>query len=175
MAATKRRQKARSRKHVEDNIFQSANWTVVRGRLVRSPGRPRSETSLFEVVAEKILFAALNDVQADAKALGLTSTGIYLAHDSMGVARYAGRGDIFSRLRHRQSSQKLELTYFSFYIIPNKNHQREVETLLIRAASNLLFFNERKKRETIEPGSVYDYEAGTKFYERQWKRGRRNK
>jgi hypothetical protein len=106
----------------------------------------------------------------DAKRLG--RTGIYLAHDSMGVARYAGRGNIFSRLKQHQKSHKLELAYFSFYVIPNKSHEREVETLLIRAASNLLLFNERKKRETIQPGNIHDYEAGTKFYERQWKRGR---
>lgn len=90
----------------------------------------------------------------------------------MGAVRYAGRGAIFSRLRARKKAQRLELVYFSLYVIPHKKHEREIETLVIRAASHLLDFNSRKKRPTIEPGNVSDYEPGTRFYERQYKRGR---
>jgi hypothetical protein len=54
-----------------------------------------------------------------------------------------------------------------------KKHEREVETLLIRAAGFLLQFNDRKKRVGIAPGNVHDYEAGTFFYERQYKKGRK--
>ena len=55
-------------------------------------------------------------------------------------------------------------------VIQNKRHEREVETMLIRAASPLLVFNDRKRRPTIEVGNVLDYETGTMFYERQSKR-----
>jgi hypothetical protein len=44
---------------------------------------------------------------------------------------------------------------------------------VIRATSHLLDFNERKKHPTIEPGSILDYEGGTKFYERQNKKGKK--
>lgn len=165
--------KRTSRKVAEHKIAGSGCWVVKRGRLVPGRGRPDKVESLFAVVAEKIPFACFDAVRKDAKAQGLTMNGIYLAHDSMGHVRYAGRGDIFGRLKARHKAQPLELAYFSFYVIQNKKHEREVETMLIRAASPLLEFNDRKKRPTIEVGNVLDYEAGTIFYERQAKRGRR--
>ena len=105
--------------------------------------------------------------------VGFSHDGIYVAHDSMGYARYVGRGNIFSRLRARQKAQPLELVYFSFYVVLNKNHEREIETLLIRASGPLLQFNTRKKRVTIQAGNIRDYEPGTYFYERQRKKGKK--
>jgi hypothetical protein len=55
----------------------------------------------------------------------------------------------------------------------HKNHEREIETVLIRAASAMLFFNERKKRASIAPGSVTDYEPLTHYFERQYKKGKK--
>lgn len=101
------------------------------------------------------------------------TSGIYVAHDSMGTARYVGRGNIFGRLRARKKQNGLELKYFSFYVIEDKKHEREVETVVIRAASHLLYFNERKKRPTVMPGNLSDYEPGTFFYERQKKKGKK--
>jgi hypothetical protein len=89
----------------------------------------------------------------------------------MGYARYVGRGRIFSRLRSRTRKSKLEVKYFSFYVVQAKIHEREVETLLIRVAAALLYFNERKKRLNLHPGSIRDYEPGTEFYERHYKWG----
>lgn len=91
----------------------------------------------------------------------------------MGNARYIGRGNVISRLEARKKLHSLELVYFSFYLVANKKHEREIETLLIRAAGPLLQFNEKKKRVDIAAGSIKDYEAGTTFYERQKKKGKR--
>jgi hypothetical protein len=91
----------------------------------------------------------------------------------MGVARYIGRGHIFERLKSRRRAQVLELVYFSFYVGFDKTNEREIETLLIRAVGPQLYFNTRKKREDIQPGNIRDYEAGTFFCERQYKRGRK--
>jgi hypothetical protein len=92
----------------------------------------------------------------------------------MGCPRYIGRGRIFQRLKACYKRQQLELRYFSFYVVADKKHERETETLLIRAAGPLLEFNERKKTVGVEPGSIYDFEAGTFFYERQRKKGRKS-
>ena len=46
---------------------------------------------------------------------------------------------------------------------------------MIRAAGPLLEFNDRKKRVGIQPGSICDYEAGTLFYERHYKKGKQSK
>lgn len=100
--------------------------------------------------------------------------GVYIAHDSMGVPRYIGRGRIFNRLKLRRKTQPLELVYFSFYVVSEKIHEREIETLLIRAAATQLHFNTRKKRVDIESGNIRDYEAGTLFYERRRRRVRKN-
>lgn len=161
-----------SSKRNEEKIADCAPWAIWRGKLVPSAGRPDKVLSIFSIIAEKLPFGCLSDVERDMKAEGLTRTGIYLAHDSMGAVRYAGLGSIFTRLRARKKAQPLELHYFSFYVLPHKKHQRELETLLIRAIGSMLTFNERKKPPTIEAGNVRDYEGGTLFYERQRKKGR---
>lgn len=171
---TPRRPRRPSRKNVQQAVCTHERWTVCRGRLVPQPGRPDKVASLFKVIAEKIPKACLSVVKKDMASLALPGTGIYLAHDSMGAVRYAGRGNIFQRLGTRFKAQPLELWYFSLYVVEDKKHEREIETLVIRATSHQLEFNQRKKRATIEPGNVRDYEPGTYFYERQLKKGRRS-
>ena len=147
-------------------------WTVGYGRLVAAPGRPAKATRLFEVVGEKLPIAALDDVREDVRNRGLGEEGVYIAHDSMGYARYVGRGQIFSRLKYRARSSQLEIKYFSFYVVRAKVHEREVETLLIRVAAPMLYFNERKKRLDLSPGNIRDYEPRTQFLERHYKKGK---
>lgn len=162
-----------SKKRNEEKVSDHAPWAIWRGRLVPAAGRPDKVESIFSCIAEKLPFTALADVERDMRSKKITRTGIYLAHDSMGVVRYAGLGSIFTRLRARQKAHPLQLQYFSFYVLPHKKHQRELETLIIRAVGQMLAFNERKKPMTIEAGNVRDYEGGTVFYERQKKKGRR--
>lgn len=167
-----RSNKKPSTKQNQAKVATHSIWTIWRGKLVPPAGRPDKVTSIFQVVAEKLPFECLAEVERDMCREGLTRTGIYLAHDSMGAVRYAGLGSIFNRLRARRNAHPLELLYFSFYVLPHKKHQRELETLVIRATSHLLEFNERKKHSTIEPGNIRDYEPGTRFYERQRKKGK---
>jgi len=160
-------------KRLNGKVWENSRWTVHSGRLVPGRGRPEQVTHLFKVVAEKVPFAALKSIRDDMRKQGIDAQGVYIAHDSMGFARYAGRGNIFARLRARKNAQKLELVYFSFYVIKAKKHEREIETMLIRVASPLLSFNSRKVRASVLPGNLMDYEAGTNFYERQYKKGRK--
>ncbi len=171
----KHRRKALSTKITSKTVWFDADWTIRFGELQRGRGRPRKSRPLFEAVAEKVPFGALGSVQKQMHTEGISTTGIYVAHDSMGVARYIGRGNIFDRLKARRNAQVLELVYFSFYVGLDKTHEREIETLLIRSVGPQLYFNTRKKREDIQPGNVRDYEAGTRFFERQYKRGRKVK
>ncbi|MDA8049641.1 MAG: hypothetical protein M0002_06495 [Rhodospirillales bacterium] len=67
----------------------------------------------------------------------------------------------------------MELAYFSFFVVEAKIHEREVETTMIRAAGRLLDFNTRKIRNDIQPGDVRDFEPGTTYFERQYKRGKK--
>jgi len=170
-----RKTKRPSRKESQQKVSEHQTWTVWRGKLVPSKGRPDKVNSLFCVVAEKIPYPCLSDVEQDMDAEGLSAQGIYLAHDSMGHARYAGRGSIFGRLKARRRTSPLELHYFSFYVISDKKHEREIETAIIRAASPLLEFNDRKKPVGIDPGNIRDYEGGTYFYERQNKKGKKKR
>ncbi|MGP1308779.1 MAG: hypothetical protein ACTS27_01105 [Phycisphaerales bacterium] len=167
--------KQASTKRTEWHIWNDETWVVNTGRLVPPPGRPRKTKSIFRHVAEKIPYAALDDVRKEFNEHGWASEGVYVAHDSMGYARYVGRGSVFHRLKVRKRQAPLELAYFSFYIVANKNHEREIETLMIRLGGPHLHFNERKKRVDIAPGSIRDYEAGTRFVERQRRRGRSKK
>ncbi len=61
-------------------------------------------------------------------------------------------------------------SYFSFFVVEEKIHEREIETIMIRAAGPLLDFNSQKVRNNIQAGNVRDFEAGTKYIERQYKK-----
>lgn len=146
-------------------------WTVRFGKLNPGPGRPQQ--NLFLVVGEKLPFDSLDKVNTHLRAKDVRRVGVYAAHDSMGYVRYIGRGKIFTRLRAHLEAHKLELKYFSFYVVKRRSHEREIETLLIHSAGPLLQFNTNKKRLTISPGSIRDYEAGTLFFERRDKKGKK--
>lgn len=165
--ARKTTAKKPSKKTIEKQIWNNSHWTVKTGKLVPSPGRPPAVKSLFQHVAEKIPYEALDSVRREFEANGWTTTGVYVAHDSMGFARYVGRGNVFQRLAARKKAALLELVYFSFYIVAEKIHEREIETVLIRLGGAHLHFNDRKKRVDTKAGDVRDYEPGTRFVERQ--------
>jgi hypothetical protein len=166
--------KGKSRKAINEDIYADGRlWKVVHGKLIPGPGRPQGVQRLFRVVAEMLPFNALSAVKKHMRKQNLPRTGIYMAHDSMGHARYAGRGNIFTRLDKRHKAHPLELEYFSFYVVLDKKHEREIETALIRVAGPQLVFNTQKKRVTNEPGSIRDYEPGTLFYVRQKKKGKK--
>ena len=105
------------------------------------------------------------------KAAKRSSDGVYIAHDSMGYPRYVGRGAIFTRLKQRKAAQVLELSYFSFYVVADKDHEREIETIMIQAAGPILDFNSRKVRTDFQAGDVRDFDPGTHYHQRQYKRG----
>ncbi len=168
------RKKAQLTKKTTAIVYADKNqWKVLYGELKRGRGRPSLTAHLFRVVGEKLPFEALSKVRSHLKKPGHSPQGVYVAHDSMGCPRYIGRGNIFQRLEARHRAQPLELKYFSFYVVSDKKHEREIETLLIRAASFLLEFNDRKKRIGLSHGNIRDFEAGTLFYERQKKKGRK--
>ena len=158
------------RKRKNASIWFDENWSVVYGKLQPGSGRSSKIEPLFKCVGEKIPFGALGKIK---EKLGDEVEGVYIAHDSMGTARYVGRGKIFNRLKQHKNNYPNELVYFSFFVVKDKQHEREVETLLIRGAGPLLEFNEKKKGGGIYPGDVKDYEAGTDYFERQIKKGRK--
>lgn len=166
---------------IEKDVYAEAPWVIHFGELKqirKKPGpvpKAAKTEHLFRVIGEKLPFAALAAVKKHLQDSGYSSQGVYVAHDSMGCPRYIGRGNIFQRLAARKKAQQLELEYFSFYVVADKKHEREIETLLIRAAAFLLEFNDRKKRVGIAPASVNDFEAGTVFYVRRYERGAKPK
>ncbi|MBI1741359.1 MAG: hypothetical protein HY233_07325 [Acidobacteriales bacterium] len=172
----KKRKKPAVRTIKDRKVWSDGQWIVRFGELNAGRGRPDKVQSLFRVVGEKLPFEALGNVDKHlGKRKDIRRNGVYVAHDSMGYARYIGRGRIFPRLRACQKRQSLALKYFSFYVVPEKKHEREIETLLIHAAGPLLQFNTKKKRLTISPGNILDYEAGTLFFQRYYRKGKRLK
>jgi len=171
----KRANKKPSAKKGEGRLCGNADWTIVSGKLKRPVGAPQKAQSLFKAVGEKIPFQFLDDVKKKLEADDISTTGVYIAHDSMGHPRYIGRGNIFARLDARHKARNRELHNFSFFVVEDKIHEREVETIMIRASDPLLDFNTRKKRIDIGPGDVRDFEPGTIYMERQKKKGRKTK
>lgn len=170
--ASTRKTKAK-REFKDSNVYSDDDWSVAQGVLSKPvrEGRPRADVEhLFRVVGEKLPYESLAKVKKHLEAADIGTQGVYIAHDSMGCPRYVGRGNIFHRLAVRKKQQPKELEYFSFYVVSEKKHEREVETLLIHAAGFLLEFNDRKKRVGLQPGSILDYEAGTVFYLRKPKK-----
>ncbi len=173
MAAKKK--KAVAKKSHIAKVWNDSSWAVEFGELKRGRGRPNATERLFKAVGEKIPIEALSRVKSRLKTQDLGLVGVYMAHDSMGAVRYVGRGNIFTRLRSHFKAHPHELAYFSFFLVEDKQHEREIETLLIRGAGPMLEFNERKKRVGIAPGNVRDFEAGTYYVERQNRRGRKRR
>lgn len=162
-----------STKVLTEHVWNGTDWTVHYGELKRGQGRPTNVSPLFQYLGEKLPFDSLEAIWSHFLSDGTPAQGVYVAHDSMGTPRYIGRGNVFTRLRAHRRAHPHELAYFSFYIVQKKQHEREIETLLIRAAGDQLEFNDKKKRIGIKPGNIRDYEPGTFFYERQTKRGRK--
>ena len=170
--AKKKNIKKPSTKKSDGKLVGDDRWTITTGKLTRPPGRPGKVGSLFKAIAEKIPYSFLSDVRKHLKSKSIPPVGVYIAHDSMGYPRYIGRGNIFSRLNARRRAQVLELLYFSFFVVADKVHEREIETIMIRAAGPLLDFNEKKVRTDIKAGSVRDFEPGTRYVQRQYKKGK---
>lgn len=174
MLSTTRKKKRTAFKQTSSSVWKDGTgWNVVHGVLKPGRGRPNKVARLFRFVAEKLPVGSLPAVKKHLATLDIAPNGVYIAHDSMGTPRYIGRGAVFSRLKAHFAAHPRELIYYSFFIVEDKGHEREVETLLIRAAGQGLYFNARKKRVDVEAGSVRDYEPGTGFYERQGTRGRK--
>jgi hypothetical protein len=151
-------------------------WVARFGKLDPGRGRQTAVRNLFQVVGEKLRFEALAAVEKHLRSLEgevIRRNGVYVAHDSMGYARYIGRGRIFPRLRACRRKHPSELLYFSFYIVKEQKHEREIETLLIHSAGPLLQFNTKKKRLTTSAGNILDYEARTLFFLRPYKKGKK--
>ena len=164
--------KAKATKVVDpEDVYLDNYWRVCHGQLKRGKGNPGNTPHLFRVVGEKIPFIALASVKKHLQNHNSEIEGVYVAHDSMGCPRYIGRGKIFSRLDTRRRASPRELVYFSFYVVADKKHEREIETLLIRSAEFVLELNQRKKRVGIAHADVKDFEAGTFFYERRDRKG----
>jgi hypothetical protein len=123
---------------------------------------------MFLCVAEKIPFDALEQVK---QSIEESVEGVYVAHDSVGQARYIGRGNIFVRLKSHKVKYPLELQYFSFYVLKDKSIERQIETILIHVAGAGLLFNKKKKRGGNETHNPCDFEEGTIYFERLKKDG----
>ena len=155
-----------SSKRAGEPIWESDDWAVRPGRLVPGPGRPNKTSHLFSLIGEKLPYDSLSAVRKKVEEKGKPIRGVYLAHDSMGYARYGGRGLVFNRLLAHKRKYPSQLLYYSFYEIANKAHEREIETLILRAAGPQMVLNERKTASSFEPGNLLDYEPGTDFVER---------
>jgi len=165
--------KAKATKSIQERVWHDTSWVVSRGVLKRRRGRPENVKPLFLVVGEKLPFASIDAVGKQVGQRIGSRSGVYVAQDSMGYARYIGRGKIFTRLKEARKNRAHMLVYYSFYVLKSSTHRREIESMLIRAAGPLLEFNTRKRRANIEPGDVYDFEAGTQFFVRSRNRGRK--
>lgn len=169
---TDKRKSVRRSKRVDVGVvYTDAEWKVSVGELKLTERGGRKPDHLFKYIAEKLPWASLTKVGTYLKSLGVKREGVYMAHDSFGVARYGGRGRIFTRLRNHKRKYTRELVYYSFYIIENKTHEREIENVILRAAGPQMVLNQRKVRDGIDPGWVSDYEPGTKFFRRLYGRG----
>jgi hypothetical protein len=168
-----KRRRRRGRHAVDYNIISKRDGWIVWCGWVEGRTRGTESSKLFRCVGEKLPWASLLEVSNNLKNVGMKREGVYLAHDSFGVARYGGRGNIFPRLRSHKRKYQRELVYYSFYIIEDKTHEREIENVILRAAGPQLVLNQRKVRDGIEPGSIRDYEPGTRYYRRKLARGQK--
>src|SRR5260370_38371170 len=67
-------------------IYRDDQWIVRFGKLNAGPGRPQK--TLFLAIGEKLPVESIGKVNACLRAKGIRRLGVYVAHDSMGYARY---------------------------------------------------------------------------------------
>ena len=157
-----------ARRHLISTIA-TTNEVATFGEVqkVNRKGRPTQLQNLFKVVADKLSFELLAAIKKEHLQNFEERNGVYIAHDSVGCPRYIGRGNVFDRLAARKKAHPDELIYFSYFIVEEKRHEREIETLLLRAAAFSVIFNDRKKRVGVAPGDILDFEAGTHYFIRK--------
>ncbi|WP_292533527.1 hypothetical protein [Methylocystis sp.] len=155
-----------TRRLIEKEVWKGERQKVIFGLLEPLPGHEPKVGNLFLCIGEKIPFECLMEVKKHVQQKKIGVDGVYMAHDSYGVPRYGGRGHIFRRLASRKKEYPKELVYFSFYIVKEKNHEKELENVILRAAGPQMTMNKVKVRTGTQPGSVRDYEPGTHFYVR---------
>jgi hypothetical protein len=110
---------------IDKEISKDQSQKVVFGELEPLQDQKPKIPNLFHCVGEKIPLERLSDVERDLVKLKINKTGVYMAHGSFGVPRYGGRGNIFERLRKHKNKYPHLLSYFSFYVVLNKNHEKE--------------------------------------------------
>ncbi len=153
-------------------VWHDPTWKLRAGELKRKRGRPPGKSNLLSLVAEKLPWEALANVKKHCIERG-DVRGVYIAHDSIGCPRYAGRGDVFGRLAAHKKKHGNVLSYFSVFLVPERNHEREIETLLLRGSGFTLLLNDRKIRSDASIGDINDFEPGTLFIERREKKKRK--
>jgi hypothetical protein len=100
----------RTKRHYTDKVWSDdKDWVVRAGELRPVRRNAQKANHLFKYVGEKLPWDALNEVSGYLKKHKVKRDGVYMAHDSFGVARYGGRGHIFSRLRNHKKKYFKEL------------------------------------------------------------------
>ena len=93
LVTMRRKPKASATKTIEvQRVYRNEQWTVHYGTPKPGRGRPELTARLFSVLGEKLPYECLNAVKNQLRKSGLTRQGVYVAHDSMGCARYIGGG-----------------------------------------------------------------------------------
>ena len=169
---TKTHHKRTLRHEGQTVLWEGNKWRVDSFRLrKKEAGKGAPPKPMFCYVGEKLPFEALEATQKKMKEMygQRVVNGVYIAHDSVGEARYIGRGDIFGRLKSHKKKYDLELQYFSFYVLKDKKIERQVETILIHAVGVGLLFNTKKIRSANETHDPNDFEEGTVYFHRKGK------
>jgi len=149
--------KAKATKSIQERVWHDTSWVVSRGVLKRRRGRPENVKPLFLVVGEKLPFASIDAVGKQVGQRIGSRSGVYVAQDSMGYARYIGRGKIFTRRRRLGRIERTcSCTTRSTSSSRALTGVRLNPCSYVRAGP-LLEFNTRKRRANIEPGDVYDF------------------
>lgn len=102
-------------------------------------------------------------------------SGVYVLFDSSETARYVGiASDVRARLRQyftgrlKDDDDKRAITAsFSVFMVSNRKHARELESLLVHVLGPALFLNERKQRAFGVRPDAKVFEAGTLVLQRR--------
>jgi excinuclease UvrABC nuclease subunit len=101
-------------------------------------------------------------------------SGVYVLFDSSETARYVGiSNDIRARLgtyfqgNKPEDNRKRQVTVtFSVFMVKNRNHARELESLLVHVFGDALYNRRKIRRFGVRP-NMQDNEAGTLLLKRK--------
>ncbi len=162
----KRKMETKESRHGTRWLEPEENDLLIRGEVRARQGRRKP--SFLTLVGEMLPREAWRELPDHV-------AGVYVLFDSSETARYVGiasdvrarLGQYFTGSLEGDNDKRAITASFSVFMVSNRKHARELESLLIHVLGPALFLNKRKQRAFGVRPDAKVFEAGTLVLQRR--------